>query len=180
MSEARQRVVDTATRMFGEYGYAAVSVRDLAAELCIQAPSLYSHFPSKADLLLACIRPLMEGVDDLLAGAPPGPTSDTQVREWLISYIELNAQHAAAATIIMIDQGARAEPEVASRVGHQSRRLEALLERFGSPDCTTTISVLGAICLPIARGALQPAGAGQLAATLLPLLRPVRRELAPL
>ena len=67
MGKARQRVVDIATRMFGERGYAAVSMRDLAAEIGVQAPSIYSHFPSKAQLLMACLAPRMDEVDELLA-----------------------------------------------------------------------------------------------------------------
>jgi AcrR family transcriptional regulator len=158
--------------MFGAHGYAAVSMRDLAAELNVKAPSLYSHFPSKADILLACIYPLVDGVDELLAEAPAVPVPDGQVREWLTAYIELNARHAAAATILTIDQAARAEPEVASLVLQQSLRLEAMLEQFGSPDRTTTIAVMGAACLPVARGALLPMAARQLATRLLYVLRP--------
>ena len=87
-------------------------------------------------------------------------------------YTESNARHAAATTILMTDPAARAEPVVAELMVQQSRRLEAMLEVFGSPDRITTISVLGAICLPVVRGAVQPADAGQLAARVLPLLRP--------
>ena len=54
MGESRQRVLEAATRLFGEHGYAGVSMRDLAAEIGFQAPSIYSHFPSKAQLAVAC------------------------------------------------------------------------------------------------------------------------------
>ena len=114
----------------------------------------------------------MDEVDELLAQAPPVPLSDAQVMEWLTAHTEINARHAAAATILMTDQAARAEPEVAEMMVQHSGRLAAMLEVFGSPDRTTTISVLGAICLPVVRGAVQPADAGQLAARVLPLLRP--------
>jgi AcrR family transcriptional regulator len=156
--------------MFADSGYAGVSMRDLAGELGIQAPSLYSHFPSKFDLLVACLEPLMERADALLVQAPPVPLSDAQVLRWLTAYIRNNAEHPEAATILMTDQAARAE--LADRVVQQSRRLGAMLEVFGSPDRMTTVSILGAICLPVVSGALQPADADRLALSLLPLLRP--------
>src|SRR4051794_27377784 len=170
VSEAKQRVVDAATRIFAEKGYAAASMRDLAADLRMQAPSLYSHFPSKAELLQACLEPLMQQADALLAKAPPVPVSDAQVLQWLTAYIKNNAQHRAAATLLMTDQAVRAE--LSSRVMQQSRRLSAMLELFGSPDRLTTVSLLGAICLPVVQGVLHPRDAERLAAELLPLLRP--------
>ena len=177
MRQAKQRVVATATRMFAENGYAGVSMRDLAGDIGIQAPSLYSHFASKADLLLACVQPLMERADALLVQAPPVPVSDVQVFRWLTAYIKNNAQHPEAATILMTDQAARAE--LSSLVVPQSRRVGAMLELFGSPDRLTTVSVLGAICLPVVSGVLDPSDAERLAATLLPLLRPQARIAAP-
>jgi AcrR family transcriptional regulator len=173
VGKAKQRVVDTATRMFAEQGYAGVSMRDLAAEIGIQAPSLYSHFSSKTDLLEACLEPLMERADALLVQAPPVPVSDVQVLRWLTAYIRNNAQYPEAATILMTDQAARAE--LSSRVVQQSRRLGAMLEVFGSPDRMTTVSILGAICLPVVNGVLHPADAERLAASLLSLLRPRAR-----
>jgi AcrR family transcriptional regulator len=177
VSQASQRVVDAATRMFSEHGYAGVSMRDLATEVGVQAPSLYSHFPSKADLLLTCLQPLMQRADALLAEAPPVPVSDEQVLRWLAAYIKNNAEHRDAATILMTDQAARAE--LSPQVVQQSRRVSAMLDLFGSPDRMTTVSILGAICLPVVRGELQPSGAERLAAMVLPLLRPHARIRTP-
>lgn len=62
----RRRIRDAAIRLFGENGFAATSMRDLAGATGLQAASLYGHFASKEDLLL-------EVLDDLgdvfLAGA---------------------------------------------------------------------------------------------------------------
>jgi AcrR family transcriptional regulator len=162
--------------MFAEHGYAGVSMRDLAAELEIKAPSLYSHFPSKTELLRACLQPLIEQTDALLAQAPPVPVSNGQVLQWLTAYIRNNAQHRDAATILMIDQAARAE--LSSSVVQQSRRVGAMLELFGSPDRVTTVSILGAFCLPVVGGKLDPSDSERLATTLLPRLRPRTRKAA--
>lgn len=41
----------TARRMFRERGYAATSMRDIAREVGLEAPSLYAHFRAKEELL---------------------------------------------------------------------------------------------------------------------------------
>ena len=46
-TRSHQRVIDTATRMFSQQGYACVSMRDLARALNIQAPSIYSFVSGK-------------------------------------------------------------------------------------------------------------------------------------
>jgi AcrR family transcriptional regulator len=44
-SEARERVLDAAAKLFTERGYAAVTLRDIAAEVGIRHTSLYHHVP---------------------------------------------------------------------------------------------------------------------------------------
>jgi len=47
----KDEIYKQATVLFKKRGYAATSVRDLAQESGIEAPSLYSHFKSKEDIL---------------------------------------------------------------------------------------------------------------------------------
>lgn len=72
----RAAVLDTACRLFAERGYLATSMRDIAAALGVQAPSLYNHIASKQDILfaimdtamrraLAALEEALEGVDDV-------------------------------------------------------------------------------------------------------------------
>ncbi|WP_209428507.1 TetR/AcrR family transcriptional regulator [Pararhodobacter sp. SW119] len=52
--EARRlQILDIAARHFRTRGYAAVSMRDIATEAGMRTPSLYYHFPSKDDLVIA-------------------------------------------------------------------------------------------------------------------------------
>lgn len=47
----KETIKATAEKMFREKGYAATSMRDLAKEVGIEAPSLYNHYTSKEQLL---------------------------------------------------------------------------------------------------------------------------------
>lgn len=49
----RQEILDAAAKYFKEKGYAATSMRDIAEHADLQTASLYYHFPSKAELLVA-------------------------------------------------------------------------------------------------------------------------------
>jgi AcrR family transcriptional regulator len=51
MPGSRRLVLDHAARLFREQGYAAVSMRDIAAACGIKAGSLYYHFPSKEQIV---------------------------------------------------------------------------------------------------------------------------------
>jgi AcrR family transcriptional regulator len=52
---SRQDIVRIATLLLGERGYQGMSMRLLAQELGMSAPSLYHHFPSKGALLFAVL-----------------------------------------------------------------------------------------------------------------------------
>lgn len=45
VSEARERVIEVAERLFAQKGYAAVTLRDIAGQLGIKHASLYHHAP---------------------------------------------------------------------------------------------------------------------------------------
>ena len=47
----KEEIMQTAVILFKERGYVASSMRDLAKELHIKAPSLYSHIKSKEEIL---------------------------------------------------------------------------------------------------------------------------------
>jgi AcrR family transcriptional regulator len=47
----KEQIVDRAAKLFKQKGFAATSMRDLAAELGIEAASIYYHFKSKEELL---------------------------------------------------------------------------------------------------------------------------------
>ncbi|WP_299023984.1 TetR/AcrR family transcriptional regulator [uncultured Sulfitobacter sp.] len=71
------RVRDAALRLFARGGYAAVSMRAIAAEVGVQAGALYNYTPDKQTLLFD----LMEGhMTELLAAARDDPALDARER----------------------------------------------------------------------------------------------------
>lgn len=62
MSEARTRLLDTATRLFYAEGLHAVGVDRIVAEAQVTRATLYRHFPSKDDLLVAYLTQADEAI----------------------------------------------------------------------------------------------------------------------
>ena len=61
-SEARQRILETADRLFYQEGVRAVGIDRIIEEAGVAKMSLYKHFPSKDDLILAVLKHREEDV----------------------------------------------------------------------------------------------------------------------
>jgi AcrR family transcriptional regulator len=56
VSEAGQRILGTADRLFYQDGFRAVGIDRIIAEAVVAKMTLYAHFPSKDDLILAALQ----------------------------------------------------------------------------------------------------------------------------
>jgi AcrR family transcriptional regulator len=68
-SQARQRVLVTADRLFYEEGFRAVGVDRIIAEAGVAKMTLYTHFPSKDDLIVAVLLYREECVSEFFRSA---------------------------------------------------------------------------------------------------------------
>ena len=66
------RIREAALRLFAKHGYAAVSMRQIAGEVGVQAGALYNYIPDKQSLLLE----LMKGHMEHLLATLPGEIKD--------------------------------------------------------------------------------------------------------
>ena len=64
-SDARQRIIETAERLFYDEGVRAVGIDRIIAEADVAKMSLYNHFPSKDDLILAVLQYREEKFDGM-------------------------------------------------------------------------------------------------------------------
>src|SRR5882724_9208110 len=55
MTDTKQKILDTAERLFGEQGYAATSLRQVIAAAEVNVAAVHYHFGSKEDLLDAVV-----------------------------------------------------------------------------------------------------------------------------
>ncbi|MGK3209231.1 TetR/AcrR family transcriptional regulator [Amycolatopsis sp. MEPSY49] len=75
VSEARSRLLATATRIFYAEGLHSVGIDRIVAEAKVTRATLYRHFPSKDDLVVAYLQGVhemeREGIDKVIAGDLP-------------------------------------------------------------------------------------------------------------
>jgi TetR/AcrR family tetracycline transcriptional repressor len=84
----RQQVVDEALQLLDDEGLDALSLRTLAGRLGVQAPTLYWHIGSKAELLDA----LADAIMDDAIRAVPESRPDDRWADWLLTaLVELRA-----------------------------------------------------------------------------------------
>ncbi|WP_137932123.1 TetR/AcrR family transcriptional regulator [Mesorhizobium comanense] len=77
-------VREAAVSLIARQGYEAMSMRQLAAEVGVQAAALYRYFPTKEELLFTIMREHMEGLGEAWQKArPAGPDP----RERLSAYV---------------------------------------------------------------------------------------------
>ncbi|GIX49487.1 MAG: TetR family transcriptional regulator [Candidatus Tectimicrobiota bacterium] len=94
VSDARSRLVQTATELFSVRGATAVSVQDICARAGVKKGSFYHFFPSKRDLVLAVIEAYAARVQAMWEAALAGGGS---VGERLARAFELAADALQAA-----------------------------------------------------------------------------------
>lgn len=98
---ARRRVFEAAIRLFGERGYHAVSVRDIAGEVGLKPMALYAHARSKQDLLFEIVRIGFETHRAELGAAllEAGPEPVDQIRALCAAHVRVHLQYAALARV---------------------------------------------------------------------------------
>ena len=67
MADTRQEILDAALVLFAEQGYDKTSLREIAEQVGVTKAALYYHFPSKDEILVALLEPVLAVQEDLLA-----------------------------------------------------------------------------------------------------------------
>jgi AcrR family transcriptional regulator len=100
-SDAKRRVFEAAIVLFGERGYHAVSVRDIAAVLGLKPMALYTHAASKQDLLFEIVTIGFRTHREALAAALLEAGSDPvdQLRALCGEHVRVHLRYAALARV---------------------------------------------------------------------------------
>lgn len=89
-AETAQKLREAALELFARSGYAAVSMRAIAAETGIQAGAIYNHFPTKQDLLNELLTAHMEA---LLAAWKETETPGLSPRDALEQFVRFHIRY---------------------------------------------------------------------------------------
>jgi AcrR family transcriptional regulator len=120
--DRRDQLIDAAVDLFGRRGYWASTMDDLGAAADIAGPSIYQHFDSKADLLVAVFTRGNEGLRLGLSRAlAEGQDARDALRLLVESYVDFVLGHPEVNRLLLNEQLYLPELERASVRGMQQR-----------------------------------------------------------
>lgn len=90
------RIRDAALKLFAQHGFAAVSMRQIAAEVGVQAGALYLYTPDKETLLFDLLRSHMDELIAAWSVADPGGAAQDRLEAFVRFHIDFNVERAEA------------------------------------------------------------------------------------
>lgn len=97
------RIREAALKLFAQHGYAAVSMRQIAREVGVQAGALYNYTPDKQSLLFSLMEGHMVELKAAWAGSPRAPDARAQLRDFVRFHIRFHLQRPDAVFIAYME-----------------------------------------------------------------------------
>ena len=79
----RQAIVETATRLFAEQGYAETTLAEVADEAEVALSTIFNYFHGKPDIVFAVLDALIESARARIVERPEGETASHAVLVWV-------------------------------------------------------------------------------------------------
>ncbi|MGW3458051.1 TetR/AcrR family transcriptional regulator [Streptomyces olivaceoviridis] len=109
-----QQMLDAAVRIFGQRGYMAASMDEIAELAGVSKPLVYLYLNSKEDLFTACIRREAAALTEAVrAGVRPGLPADRQLWDGLRAFFAHTAEHPDGWSVLHLQARTHGEPFVA-------------------------------------------------------------------
>ncbi|MEU6664750.1 TetR/AcrR family transcriptional regulator [Streptomyces sp. NPDC046727] len=125
-----QQMLDAAVRIFGQRGYMAASMDEIAELAGVSKPLVYLYLNSKEDLFTACIRREAAALTAAVrAGARPGLPVDRQLWEGLRAFFAHTAEHPDGWSVLHLQARTHGEP-FAAEVAAMRAEIVAFVTRL--------------------------------------------------
>jgi AcrR family transcriptional regulator len=127
VSERRVLIVEAAGRMFGERGYQATRLDDVAAAAGVTKPIIYRHFDGKRALYLALLERHRDDLETFAEMIPPEGTPQERLRAVLQVWFDYVEAHSYAWMMLFRDTGGGPQVQ-AFRIEVHARARAVLVE----------------------------------------------------
>jgi AcrR family transcriptional regulator len=124
----REAIIDVAVRLFGEKGYNATTMRDIAQAVGILPGSLYAHIDSKETLLIEIVETGIERfllIDRLLTASDESPVE--RMRIAICEHIKAVAEHPERTLVVFHQWRFLSGPNRARAVAMRRRYAKAFM-----------------------------------------------------
>ncbi|WP_411144623.1 TetR/AcrR family transcriptional regulator [Streptomyces sp. x-80] len=159
----RQKIADTALRLFLERGYDAVGIRDVAAEADVAVTTLFSHFASKEALVFEQDDDFEQRLTQAATGRAPHEPLIPALRREIQALVRHCTADSAAPIWRLIDESpALREYEESMRLRHAESLATAIAADPGLSQTTTACRAIARFVIDaysLAREAADPQAA---------------------
>ncbi|MEW2283464.1 TetR/AcrR family transcriptional regulator [Streptomyces sp. NPDC047841] len=125
-----QQMLDAAVRIFGQRGYMAASMDEIAELAGVSKPLVYLYLNSKEDLFTACIRREAAALTEAVrAGVRPGLPADRQLWDGLRAFFAYTAEHPDGWSVLHLQARTHGEP-FAAEVAAMRAEIVAFVTRL--------------------------------------------------
>jgi AcrR family transcriptional regulator len=131
----KSAIRDAAVKLFGAKGFEQTSLREVADTVGITKASLYYHYASKLDLLLAIIEPIHDHMRSVVNDLDQVPHDAESIRQVLRTYLRGLIHHRDAGALVVRDTVAIINA-MADRYPDLMDASQALREWLAGPDAT--------------------------------------------
>lgn len=122
----RDEILEAAAQIFGQKGFHAASMQDIAQAVNLQKASLYHHVSSKQEVLLAVLdRALDLLIDHMQAVVAQPLPPEEKLRQAMIVYLNVMLEHRDLAAVLLLEHRSL-EPELHARHIPRRDRFEKL------------------------------------------------------
>lgn len=151
-AEKRAHLIDVAAELFNRYGYHAAGIDRVIAEAGIAKTTLYRHFKSKEDLIVAALRRMDERfrteMQQFVAQATPDPKQRILATfDFLEKWFSEGSFYGCPFVSAAAEYGDRTNPVFQEAMVHKRLMLAYLEELARAADLADPAEVAQQICL---------------------------------
>jgi AcrR family transcriptional regulator len=126
----RERILQEAVALFYERGFTGTTLDDIAAELGVTKPFIYSYFRSKTELLAALCMPTIELSLTAVASAAAGPGTPTErLRRAMIDFSKVVLSRQANIAIFFREEKSL-DPDALATINAFRKRFDRVLSKL--------------------------------------------------
>jgi len=123
----RERILEEAVKLFYERGFTGTTLDDIAAELGVTKPFIYTHFRGKVELLAALCKPTIEMSLEAVANAASQPGTPTERLRLAITDFTKVVLHRQANIAIYFREEKNLSPAALGEINALRKRFDHLL-----------------------------------------------------
>jgi len=144
--DSRERLVNAAMSLFGEHGYAATTVDDIAERAGVSARTFFRHFPDKEEALFAEDDEMLPLMLSTIGASTEPVTAEAlmqRVLGQLAEHLEPRRRELAHRQAIIDSEVSLTGRELAKQARWQHAITEALIARGFAPEHAGVLSAIG-------------------------------------